>query len=223
MAYTLGDITTKVQQRIRDNAFSTGEITNYLNDTLNDIYNEYRLPFMQDTADYLTTAEDPDITSGVGLPAFFSQAINLTALGSGYAGVIPYIDYDVLDEMYPNPIDTGIQPAGRPQYWYMYGQEIFLFPVPDAGYGLRLRYYKHPAMLSSPADEPALPDEFEEILILGASYRIMQVKDNYDQAAVLENKYDELLQKLVVRYSVPQVGTPLRMRTNRHGLGKAHF
>jgi hypothetical protein len=32
-----------------------------------------------------------------------------------------------------------------------------------------------------------------------------------------------LLQKLVAKYSQPQVGTPTRVRINRRALGKAHF
>jgi hypothetical protein len=61
------------------------------------------------------------------------------------------------------------------------------------------------------------------MLVVGAAYRVLQVKDNYDQAGILENKYNELLQKLVVKSSVHQVGTGTTIRINRRKLGKTSF
>lgn len=217
MAFTLTDITTKVQQRVRDTNYSTGEITNYLNDTLNDIYNEYRLPFMQTTEDYTTVADVADLTNGSGLPTDYSQAIQLVENSPG-TRFIPYIDFTLLNETFD--VANG---SGKVEYWYKFGETINLYPTPDAAYSLTLSYYKTPTTLSSGSDVPEFPAEFEELLVIGAAYRVLQVKDNYDQAAVLQNRYDELLQKLVVKYNVPQVGSPLRQRMNRYGLGKAHF
>jgi len=98
-----------------------------------------------------------------------------------------------------------------------------VFPTPNAADTLTLRYFKKPTPLSSDDDVPELPSNFEELLIVGAAYRVLQVKDNYDQAAILQNKYDEILQKLVMKYSQPQVGTPTRMRINKYAVGKSNF
>lgn len=223
MAYTLSGLQSRVQARIRDTSYSTSEITDYLNDTQRDIFNEYRLPFMEASQNYALTVGVSDITDGVGLPTNYVQALNLTNTYSGYEGVIPYIDTKQLDSLYPDGDDTTRNPANPPRYWYFYGQTIRVFPKPDQAYTLTLRYYKEPTALSGASDVPELPSEFEELLVVGAAYRILQVKDNYDQAAILQNKYDEILQKLVMRYSRAQAGTPTRMRINRNALGKAHF
>lgn len=223
MAYQLSDIVSKVQQRVRDTGYSSTEITNYINDTQNDVFNEYRLPFMQTTQTYTLTVNVSDITNGSGLPTNFVQAVDLTLTSSGREKVLGYRDFTWIDSNYPDPDDTTANPANVPNYWYFYAETIKTFPVPNSAYTATLRYYKKPTLLSADADVPEIPSEFAEILVTGAAYRVLQVKDNYDQAGVLENKYQELLDKLVVKYSVPQVATPLIMRTNRRSVGKSNF
>lgn len=223
MAYQLSTIVTKVQQRIRDTNYSTAEITNYINDTINDIYNEYRLPFMQTTQAYTVTAGVSDITNGTGLPADYSQALDLLDFTAGQERIILYKDIDYIDDLYADTDDTTIHPAGKPQYWYFYGQTPRLYPVPAGAYTLSLRYYKHPTALSADADVPSIPSQFEELIVVGAAYRTMQVKDDYDTAAVFENKYQELLQKLVVQSSQRQAGAPRQMPINRYKIKKVGY
>jgi hypothetical protein len=223
MAYTLSDIVTKVQQRIRDTGYSSSEITNYINDAQNDIFNEYRLPFMQTEQDYTLTPGVADITNGVGLPTNYVQAVDLVMTSSGAQSALTYIDFAELDRMYPDSEDTTAYPVNIPTMWYFYGDTIKVFPTPASAQTLTLRYYKKPTELSADTDVPEVPSEFREILVMGAAYRVMQVKDNYDQAGVMQNKYDEILQKLVVKYSMPQVGTAMRQKINRYARGKRYY
>jgi len=223
MSYTLGDLVTKVQQRIRDTGYSSTEIKNYINDAQNDVFNEYTLPFVETTQTYNLTADDPDITSGSGLPTNYVQAIDLTLTTSGYEKTLPFISFRELDKMYPDPQDLTAHPANVPSMWYYYDEKINVFSAPLTGHSVSLRYYKKPTVLSADADVPEIPSQFEELLVEGAAYRVLQVKDNYDQAGIHQNKFDEILQKLVVRYSQAQVGTPSRMRINRSPNGPSNF
>lgn len=223
MSYILGDIVTKVQQRIRDTGYSSTEIKNYINETQNDVFNEYKLPFMQATQAYTMAAGTSDITNGSGLPTNYVQAIDLTLTSSGYESVLTFMDTSAVDAEYPDPDDTTVNPSGTPTRWYYFADTIKTFPVPDQAYTLSLRYQKKPTIITSDDAVPELPSEFEELLVVGAAYRVLQVKDNYDQAAILQNKFDEILQKLVVKYSRRQVGTPSIMRINRNALGKTSF
>ncbi len=223
MSYILGDIVTRTQQRIRDTGYSSTEIKGYINDTQNDVFNEYRLPFMQATQTYTLTAGVSDITDGDGLPTNYVQALDLTLTSAGYEKVLDYADTVQIDGLHPDPDDTTRNPANIPSSWYNYAETIRVYPVPLAAYTVLLRYYKKPTSMSSDADIPELPSEFEELLVVGAAYRVLQVKDNYDQAGILQNKYDEILQKLVAKYSQAQVGAPQRMRINRYAVGKSSF
>lgn len=223
MAYNLGDITTKVQLRVRDTGYSTTEIANYINDTQNDVFNEYRLPFTEDSQDYTLTTGVADITNGTGLPTNYVQAIDVYLRSAGKEKVLIWKDIREIDMLFPDPGDTTTYPSNTPSYWYNYEDTINVHPAPNEAYTLTVRYYKKPTALVLDADVPELPSEFEELLVVGAAYRVLQVKDNYDQAGILQNKYDEILQKLVVKYSQKQVGTPNLMRINRRALGKTSF
>lgn len=223
MSYICGDIVTRVQQRVKDTGYSSTEIKSYLNDTQNDVFNEYRLPFMETTQNYTLTIGVSDITNGSGLPTNYVQAIDLVVTTAGQERVVTYKDIREIDNFTPDPDDTVAHPQNTPLYWYLYALTPRVYPVPNIAYTITLRYYKKPTLLSSDSDVPSLPSEFEELLVVGAAYRVLQVKDNYDQAGILQNKYDELLQKLVVKYSQPQVGAPTTMRINRRAVGSSHF
>lgn len=223
MSYTTGTIVIRVQQRIRDTGYSSTEIKSYINDTQNDVYNEYRLPFMQETQAYTLTPNVSDITNGAGLPTNYVQALDIVLTTNGREKFLPYREVISTDINNPDADDTSVNHANVPEYWYFYDETIKVYPVPNEAYTLNLRYYKKPTELSSDSDVPEIPSEFQEILVVGAAYRVMQVKDNYDQAAILQNKYDEILQKLVMKYSQIQVGTPTIMRINRNGIGKTSF
>lgn len=214
MAYTLSTVRTRVQQRIRDTAYSSSEIDQAINDTQNDVFGEYLLPIMRTSQDYTAVAGTADITNGSGRPTNFSVAIDLIDTSGGREKTIPYMDLDNLERIYPDPFDTTAHPSSYPQYWTWDGVTPKVFPTPAGAYTFRLRYYKKPTELVNDTDVPETPSEHGEVLVSGASYRILQVKDNYDQAAIHQNKYDELLDKFVQRYSMPQVGTPVIMPVN---------
>ena len=223
MTYNLGDITTKVQQRVRDTNYSSTEIVGYINDAQNDVFNEYSLPFMQSVQSYTVTANVSDITNGAGLPTNYVQAINLTVTTDSKEKLIEFMPYRVLDTLYPDPTDVLAHTPGLPIYWYFYNDTIRLFPAPDNAYIVSLQYNKKPTELTVDGDIPEVPSEFREALVMGAAYRVLQVKDNYDQASVLQNKYDEILQKMVVRYSQAQVGVATQIRINRRHVGRQQF
>lgn len=190
---------------------------------MNDVYNEYRLPFMQTTQDYTLTPNVSDITNSVGLPTNYVQALDILLTSSGREKVLNYLDIRTIDGLYPDADDITRNPASVPDKWYFYADTIKVFPVPNIAYTLILRYYKKPTEVSGDADVPEIPSEFAELLVVGAAYRVLQVKDNYDQAAILQNKYDEILQKLVSKYSQSQVGRPTIMRINRNAVSKTNF
>lgn len=221
MAYQLSDIVTKVQNRIKDTGFSTTVIKDFINDTQRDIFNEYSLPFMQTTQPYTLVDGVADITNGVGLPSNFVQAIDVLVTTAGRESILDWVDYQQIDNQYPDATDTTSYAKGLPSKAYKFGETIRTFPVADQAYTVSLLYYKSPTVLSNDSDVPEIPPEFEELLVVGAAYRVFQVKDNYDKAGILENKYAELLQKLASRYSKARGGHSTQLRINRHALGPA--
>jgi hypothetical protein len=214
VSYNTGSLVTRVQQRIRDTGYSSAEIKGYINDAQNDVYNEYRLRFMEDSEDYTLTVGTADLTSGTGLPTNYVQALDIINTTSGKEATLTYTDIRNINDL----TTTGI-----PTSWYIFDDTINLYPIPISADTVKLRYYKKPVELSDDSDVPEIPSEFQELLVMGAAYRCLQVKDNYDQAGILQNKYDEILDKLVYKYSQSQVGQPNIMRINRNATSKTNF
>ena len=223
MAYNTGNLISQVQTRIRDTGFSSTTILQLINDTQNDVFNEYNFPFMQTSTTFALTIGDEDITSGSGLPANYSVAQHLTLTTGGQESNIPIVDLRWIEENYPDYTDSTRWPAGVPRCAFYANGTLNVFPVPDAAYNITLTYRKTATELTGDDDVPEIPSAFSELLVVGAAYRVMQIKDNYDIAGVLQNKYDEILQKLAVRYNKIQVGAPKIMRINRRAVGKKNF
>lgn len=221
MTYITGDIVTLVQKRVRDPNYDPTEIKGYLNDCQNDVFNEYRLPFMEATQAYTLTPSNPDITAGAGYPTDYVLAIDLLNTYPSQEGVVPYRDIREVDLYNPDATDPTAQIPGQLRYWYFYAETI-MTNIPDKAYTVLLRYYKKPVLLSSDADIPSIPSQFQELLVVGAAYRVLQVKDNYDQSAILQNKYDEILAKLVVQSSQNQVGQPKQLLSRQY-VGRKRF
>lgn len=215
MAYDLVTLVSRVQKRIRDTGYSSAEIIEAIDDAQNDVFNEYRLRFMRTSQNYTMAVGVADIANGAGLPTNLSEAISLSDTTSGQPQTIEYIDYDLLEELYPDPQDSTLYANGQPLYWYWDGPLIKTFPAPAAAYTMKLRFWKSPTELTTGNQVPEIPAPFKEVLLSGAAYRIFQVKDMYDIAGVHQNKYDEILAKLVMRYALPQTGTVHRMAINR--------
>lgn len=220
MSYLVSDIVSLVQKRVKDTNYDSSEIISYLNDTQNDVFNEYRLNFMEASQNYTTAANVTDITNGVGLPANFLVGIDLLNVTGGGQKLINYRDVSYLDTVTNNSSPTS---SNNPRFWYKYGNTINIYPTQTTVLNLTLRYYKMPTLMTLLTDIPSLPYSFQELYVVGAAYRILQIKDNYDQAAILQNKYDEILQKLVGQTAVNQVGQSPSQRINRYAVVKRHF
>src|SRR3972149_10900159 len=62
------------------------------------------------------------------------------------------------------------QTTGKPSRYTRFGSSIELDPTPDDTYGLSLRYLKRVASMVNGTDEPVLPDEWIEAIILRACW-----------------------------------------------------
>jgi len=62
--------------------------------------------------------------------------------------------------------DPAKTEAGQPQFWYTWGNEFWLWPVPDKVYTMRMLYSKSPPMLTgSDAEVLSVPNEYFSVLV----------------------------------------------------------
>jgi len=70
---------------------------------------------------------------------------------------------------------------------------------------MKLDYIKTIPYMSETSDVPTVPQSFEELLILGSKIRIFEQKEDFDYASQFTNRYADLLEAFVTRYSTRQV------------------
>lgn len=201
MSYTVQTIVNAVQAKINDTTFPVSELIDYINNTNNEIHNQNQLRYMQASADFVTTAG----TALLGTtPANLQMAYNLRKTDVQYASKIKWMDFDAFDEQYPQPTLIG---QGVPYIAYSFANQIYVFPTPSqppalAGYGITLRYLKKPTQLSAVGDTPDVPEEFKELLFLGAFAQAMEKRNRYDVAQEIQGQFEQKKLDLLARYSL---------------------
>ena len=209
MAYTTGALVTQIQNKLDDTSFSSSLLKQFLNDSQREIFNSRMSKFVEKTQDFTLTVGQDSIGT---LPTDLQMVIDLRITSPyNYANVLTPYDIQEFDVNFPQPALAG---NALPTLWYRFGSTINVFPRPNQAYTVQLRYFKTPNELVNDADVPELPSEFQELLVLGAYMRALEFNDNYDQAAIIKRKFDEMLDIMTKRYS-PGIASATLMGVNR--------
>lgn len=195
--YNLQGLVGRIKARLKDAEFSDEDIVQFINDAYFEILGETRYQFLEKYYQQQTQ------TSGtVLLPRDFQSTILLTAFDGKNTTELKY-----------KPSQDFLSEIGEPNndYCYsVYGNRLF-FGLPDISndldengderfYTLNLYYQGKPSTLTDVTDKPVIPAEYGEALILRALARCEQNRDNFDYAAIYENKADEILVNMNERY-----------------------
>lgn len=196
MDYTLQAIVQRVQvDKLDDDEFDTGIISNYVNDTQRDIFNQFELSFQEK----IFAGTLPSQATMFNMPddlALLQRAIltNGTDIQDISKKYMPWRNF--LD-IYPDP---NTNTAGQVTNWTSYAGNIILNCPQEDEQTLTMYYIKTPKVLALPTDVPEIPQEFEELLVVGAYIRCLKFNEDFDQAAFMEGEYNKMLDLLVSRY-----------------------
>lgn len=218
MAYNLSTVRSRViTGKLDDPDYDPSIVTDFINDTQRSIFNRQELPFMEKV--FVGTLPNNEYI--FEFPADFQLAQSLvirTPELSNYDLSNNYLPFRDFNARFPAP---SLSSTGRPSVWTTYGDKLYLNVRTDATYTLSMFYIKTPATLSDNAHVPEIPEEFQEVLVLGAYYRVLQRNEDYDLAAAVKQEYREELINMVTRLgkrqtaATQQMGQPLRSRTRR--------
>lgn len=199
MDYTLVGLRERVRiDKLDDEEFDAGVIDNFINDTQRDIFNQYELPFQEKIFQGTVSAG----SVMVQLPSDLAQLQSQTLSGITGFSTMKKKWRDFFD-LYPD--NTG-EAAAAPSAWTLYaGNFIFNCPV-DQDYTLTLYYIRKPVLLAEDNDVPEIPEEFSELLVLGAYIRVLKRNEDFDQADYVQVEYDRQLDLLVSRYGYRDTG-----------------
>lgn len=196
--YNLGGLINRLQTRLDDAEYPADTLTQYLNDTLFEVLGEAHYQFLE-----RIFKQYADGSGMFMLPCDYQTVLNFTYKLNG--NVAPFKYMPAKDFMSMDKHD------GVKNYYYtVYAGQIF-FSLPPIGdnnddyYELTLYYLAKPQALSQNTDVPIIPQEFGEILVLGAQMRAERGRDNFDYAGIYKNEYDELVTNMKLRYCPRQL------------------
>lgn len=212
MSYLVQDLVTRTQQKLDDPSFDTATLINFANDIEREVFNRYRINTEEQQIDTITTTAGsraltgiPGVAGGNAVAQYISLRIILPI---NYSKVIPYMEYEDVDVVYPNYLLLG---QGPPIGWFIFDGTPQLVNLADKTYTLSAKYTIQPTKLVSVNDTPNLPEEFSEITVLGMFARALEFNDEYNEAVSIRGQYNRLATDYVDA-TRRQDGTPHIMR-----------
>lgn len=188
MAYTVSTVTSRIQRKLDNPSFDAQTILDYLNDYQRELFNKYRMTFMEREVSSLTTSANS--TAITGLPTDIQVPLNMRIiLPVNYASMLPYIEYE---DYYPAVPNTDLLGTGPPSAWTIFNGVPILHAKADVMmYTLAMKYIKTPIELVNTTDVPEIPVDFSELLVLGAYKRCLEHDDSFDLAQIVQLELDD--------------------------------
>lgn len=218
MAYTLADLRNRVlNDKLDDISYDPGIVDRFINDTQRQIFNTFELPFQEKVFAGILPAGAYIFT----FPPDYQQAQSFVMTApTGYLKDLShsYVNFRDFNTWFPTP---GITQAGPPDSWTVYGEKLYVNRPTDQSYTLSLFYLKTPDTMTSDGAIPEIPEEFGEVLVLGAYYRILERNEDFDQAAFIrDGDYTDQVDLMVQRLGKRQSATPSTMRQTHRNQGR---
>ena len=205
MQYNLAGIRQRILvDKLDDDEFDPQIVDNFINDAQRDIFNQYELPFQEK----IFQGTIPAGSTMFQLPNDLAQMQSQTIAGAtGFGGQkVAWRDFF---RAYP---DAANATPSAPSRWTQYAGNILLSTPTDKDYTMTLFYIRKPKTLTQNSDVPEIPEEFSELLILGAFKRILERNEDFDLANEVDVDYQRILLQLVNRYGARDADGPIIMK-----------
>ena len=212
MDYNLAGLRKRVAvDKLDDEEFEPQIIDNFLNDTLRNIYNQYELPFQEK----IFNGSVPESTTMFAFPSDVALPLSqvITAPDGDQKEISNgYLPFREFNKKFPTPNNNEPGPLA---YWSLFAGNMLLSNPMDTTYTMTMFYIKKPKLLLQNSDVPELPEEFSELLVLGAYMRVLKRNEDTDLATGVEAEYTQQLNMLVNRYGFRKADGPIKMKNQQ--------
>lgn len=126
-------------------------------------------------------------TSGenrVSLPSDFGYPIALSNLSIAGPGT-----YKQLLQRDAGWVDSGTTVVGQPTHYALFNSWLELYPSPDSGYSLQLRYYKALSAMTASTSTPAIDARWHLPIVYKAAELMAQSRDDRDSEEANRARY----------------------------------
>lgn len=202
MSYIFGDLKTKLQTQIGDPSLDDTVMGDALNYAQQACFNTFDLTL--NSAQQTNSVTIGTNTLASAMPTNFQRVSSLyvtapTGLSEDLTEYfVPVKDFR---RLFPLPSTRGNSSLREWTFW----TSIEFANNALATYTVVLDYIKYVPIMSTSSDVPTIPEPFEELLMLGAKMRIFEQKEDFDYASQFANRYADIMESFVTRYSTRQV------------------
>ncbi|MFM9928206.1 hypothetical protein VLK31_34925 [Variovorax sp. H27-G14] len=153
MAADLGTMKARIAREVHRTDLAA-DIANAINEAIR-FYRSRNFEFTEKVGAITTAANTASYTS----PGDIGEVLNIRATAGGrsyLADPISFNEYQALS-------GAG-SPAGQPQFYALYAKRLYIYPTPDAAYGLEVAYQQRAAAPSADSDVTVWTDEAEPLI-----------------------------------------------------------
>lgn len=208
MDYNLAGIRNRVLvDKLDDDEFDPQVVDNFINDTQRDIFNQFELPFQEK----IFEGTIPAGSTIFKLPADVALIQSTSVQGSPNFGSRK-TDFR---SFFRDHNDIQNAPASAINHWTLYAGNVLTSAPTDQDYKMTMFYIRKPKTLKQNDDVPEIPEEFSELLVLGAFMRIQNRNEDFDLAKETFAEYTRQLNLLVNRYGFREANGPIVMKNQQ--------
>lgn len=197
MSLTLDYMRGLVRSRLDDTSFEQTYLDQALREAQWDILRNRNFTFLEKTSTVVLTAA----TNTVPFPTDINSLIGVRLIATGilsYDISENFVNYADFKLGSPEPIPAQ---STTPQSWTSFAGNVVFPYFADKNYTVTFDYVRSPTNPLVGTDIFDIPDEFQELLKIGAYIRIAKREDDYDVRDAELIDYQRLLQDLVHAYT----------------------
>jgi len=100
-----------------------------------------------------------------------------------------------------------------------------LYPYPDKAYELKYEYYSKPTLLSATTDAPAVPEQFRQVIVDGATAYAYQYRGEAQQYGINFSRFEEGIKHMqsILLNRADYVRSTYIPHSQRYGINTATF
>ena len=238
MAYDFIGLTNEVLARMNEVALTSAKFAssrgfqtqckNAVNDAINYInQREYGWPFSHATQTETLVADQTRYTIPTGTQHVDYETFRISKNDTlSVAGVsLRVLDYKEYVDRFIDQESTS-DVGGIPIYVFRTPDNNYgLYPYPDKAYQLKYEYYSRPTLLSATTDAPAVPEQFRQVIVDGATAYAYQYRGEAQQYGINFSRFEEGIKHMqsILLNRADYVRSTYIPHSQRYGINTAMF
>lgn len=183
----LSQYRTNVRGLVGDADYDLTLVDQAINWFINEVHNNSRIRYMETEDDLYPSSGD----TTVDFPDDFQTLINLTLTSPQVISLMRnYVAYNEFIEQFPG--FTVYSPA-QINEWTDFGNAMRFSAPAKTDSVIHIEYLRRPTEMVEDDDTTDMPDAYEELISKGALARLMEINEDYAEAAQERNNLDPLL------------------------------